>query len=446
MIDVDIVFPILFLAALAAVARATLSSWLAPGAFFPLFWTGLFVLSVGANDFYPLWAPALWWIDFSLLLFYLGGLAGKVWMRAAPEQPGGFRSFQLPQLERVVIFCSVVGILYTFFRERYAPDLMDSPPSWYQIFLGMLYAAPLFGGVLFADQTSRRAKAISLFSLVPALFYALASLGRSQLVLGIFFWAASYWGTKIYRCNGRVRLLNPQMAMLALVFLVFAYVVGAILGRLRDVGHLPFSERFASYGDVLEHAELGRDLENFRGSVFGHPYAFSYYLNRTIDFPPTPRLGAYLFAGPLDLLGIRERTPFESFALDMGVQSNVYTLFRPPIEDFGLIGSFVSFLFAGLIAGFAYSSISGGDIRWLPILTMFYPHVMVVGGLFFAYNSFTLAHCLLAAYLVLAVGRGRESRSSLQLFSNSTPPLAATCSVNRLPLPSSRASRCEPQS
>jgi hypothetical protein len=446
MMDVDLVFPVLFLAALAAVARATLGSWLAPGAFFPLFWTGLFVLSLGANDYYPLWAPALWWIDFSLLLFYLGGLAGKLRMRAAAEQPRRSTTFQLPQLERVVILCSVIGILYPFFRERYAPDLMDTPPSWYQIFLGMLYAAPLFGGVLFAEQTSRRAKAISLFSLVPALFYALASMGRSQLVLGIFFWAASYWGTKIYRCQGKVRLINPQMAMLALVFLVCAYVIGAVLGRLRDVGHLPLSERLASYSDVLERAELGRDLENFRGSVFGHPYAFSYYLNRTIDFPPTPRLGGYLFAGPLDLLGIQERTPFENFALDTGVQSNVYTLFRPPIEDFGLIGSFVSFLFAGLIAGFAYSGIATGNIRWLPILTMFYPHVMVVGGLFFAYNSFTLAHCLLAAYLLWAVGRSRESRRSSPVFSNSMAPLAATSRANNLPLPSSRASRCEPQS
>lgn len=438
MIAIDLIFPVLFLAGLAGLARVTLGSWLAPGAFFPLFWTGLCALCLAVNEYYPMWAPALWWIDLSLLLFYVGSLGGKLWIRPAAQPPGQSQSLHLHRLEAAVILCSVVGVLYTLFRERYAPNLLDKPPSWYQIFLGMLYAAPLFGGILFADQPSPRAKTISLLSLVPPLFYALASLGRSQFLLGIFFWAASYWGTRTYRSRGRVSLLNLQMAALALLFLLVCYVVGTILGRLRDVAHLPLAERLGSYYEVLEQADLGRDLEKFRGSVFGHPYSFSYYLNRTIDFPPSPRLGAYAFAGPLDLLGIVERTPFENFVLDAGVDSNVYTLFRPPVEDFGLIGSFVSFLIAGLIAGFAYSNIAAGDIRWLPILTLFYPHVMVVGGLFFAYNSFTLAQCLLGGYLLFVAKRRREL--------DPRAPLAAKGRVDAQPVLPNRAYRCESQS
>jgi hypothetical protein len=445
MIGIDLILPVLFLAAVAGLARATLGSWLAPGAFFPLFWTGLCVLCLGVNEYYPMWAPALWWIDLSLVLFFVGSLGGRLRIRSAAEPPAESKSLDLPRLETTVIFCSLVGVLYTLFRERFAPGLLDKPPSWYQVFLGMLYAAPLFGGILFADQPSARAKTVSLFSLAPALFYALASLGRSQFLLGIFFWAASYWGTRIYRSRGKVPLLNLQMATLALLFLVVSYVVGTVLGRLRDVGHLPLAERFGAYHEVLEHADLERDLENFRGSAFGHPYSFSYYLNRTIDFPPTPRLGACLFAGPLDLLGLAQRTPFENFVLDTGVESNVYTLFRPPIEDFGLMGSLVSFLIAGFIAGFAYSSIAAGDIRWLPILTLFYPHVMVVGGLFFAYNSFTLALCLLAAYLMFAARRSRRLRGS-QVFFNPTAPLDAGRHVEGQPVLPNRASRCELQS
>ena len=450
-IGVELLFPVLFLAALAAIARATLGSWLAPGAFFPLFWTGLFVLCLGVNQYYPMWAPALWWINFSLLLFYLGSLGGKLRRKSLSEPQGERVPLDLPHLQRVTVICSVVGILYILFRERYAPDLLDKPPSWYQIFLGVLYAAPLFGGILFADQTSWRARAIALFSLLPAMFYAVASLGRSQLVLGIFFWAAAYWGTRTYRSHGKVRLLSFQMAALGVLFLIFAYVVGAVLGRLRDVGQLPLDERLASYGDVLHQADLGRDLEAFRGSVFGHPYSFSYYLNRTIDFPPTPRLGAYVFAGPLDLLGIVQRAPFENFTLDSGVESNVYTLFRPPIEDFGLLGSFVSFLVAGVIAGVSYSRIESGDIRWLPVMTMFYPHVMVVGGLFFVYNSFVLAYVLLAAYLIV-LNRRRGHRTAWVAPRNSIHPAPHSAAARRGSSGSDSAtysaggSECVPQS
>jgi len=451
MIGVELLFPVLFLAAVAAIARATLGSFLAPGAFFALFWTGLCVLCLGVNQYYPIWAPALWWINLSLLLFYLGSLAGKL-RRSSLSEPQGERApLELPHLKRVTVICSVVGIIYILFRERYAPDLLDKPPSWYQIFLGALYAAPLFGGILFADQTSWRARTIALLSLLPAMFYAVTSLGRSQMVLGIFFWAAAYWGTRTYRAHGKVRLLNLQMAALAVLFLIFAYVVGAVLGRLRDVGHLPLQERLASYGNVLQRADLERDLESFRGSVFGHPYSFSYYLNRTIDFPPTPRLGAYVFAGPLDLLGIVERIPFENFTLDSGVESNVYTLFRPPIEDFGLVGSFLSFFVAGVIAGVSYSRIVSGDFRWLPVMTMFYPHVMVVGGLFFVYNSFLLAYLFLAGYLIIACRR-RAHQSAPVAPRISIGPAPDLGAAGRVPAGtdsrtySAGGSKCVPQS
>src|SRR5262249_5517237 len=158
--------PVLALAALAGIARSTLGSWLAPGAFFPLFWTGLYILSLAAHEYYPLWSPALWWIDFSLLFFYVGSLTARFRLRRSP-MPTETRTLALASLETFTIACSVLGICYAVFRERYAPDLLDKPPSWYQVFLGILYATPLLGGILYATRTGARAKLVALFSLLP---------------------------------------------------------------------------------------------------------------------------------------------------------------------------------------------------------------------------------------------------------------------------------------
>src|SRR5262249_3465142 len=143
-------------------------------------------------------------------------------------------------------------------------------------------------------------------------------------------------------------------------------------------------------------------------SVFAHPYLFSRYLRYAFDNPPPPKNGVLTFGGPLQLLGVYERTHFEDFQVDPGIQSNVYTLFRPPIDDFGFAGSFISFLVAGVLAGWAYRRISHGDIIFAPILTAFYPHVLVVGGYFFAYNTLVLCHVMVGMYLVFVLRKLRR--------------------------------------
>src|SRR6202008_4493584 len=86
----EIVPPLAVLIAIAGIARFLLGSWTAPGAFFPLFWSALLLGSMLVPHF-PIWVPALWWIDGTLLVFLLGSLAGQMGSeekpRATPEKP-----------------------------------------------------------------------------------------------------------------------------------------------------------------------------------------------------------------------------------------------------------------------------------------------------------------------------------------------------------------------
>jgi hypothetical protein len=184
------------------------------------------------------------------------------------------------------------------------------------------------------------------------------------------------------------------------ILFVALSVTGTIIGALRrDAFGVPLSERVAGYRGVLGEADPDKEWHGFRGAVFGHPYSFSYYLKRALDRPPEPQYGALTFSGPVELTGLRRRAAYENFDIDRNVSSNVYTLFRPPIDDFGLVGSFFSFLVAGFLAGFAYGRVARGQVIWAPITNMFYPHVLVIGGYFFSYNSTILAHGFVALYL-----------------------------------------------
>jgi oligosaccharide repeat unit polymerase len=415
MISLEIFVPLLLLGLLAAIARMTLGSWLAPGAFFPLFWVGLMAISLPVQE-YPLWPPALWWIVGTLLVFYLGTLLGGGRRTTAKTNPSltSERSIRLPGLGGLVLFCCGLGIVYILTRELVAPQILDSPPPWFQFLLSAMYAGPLLGGMLFASNSKGRSRVVALAPLATTFVYAVAYLGRSPMLVGLYFWCSGFWAMRIWKTGGAVPLFTKRMVIALPLLLVALAIAGATIGALRkNTTTLTLEERVEVYADVLESADASKEWTGFRHGMLSHPYAFSHYLRRAIDRPPNPAFGLKMFAGPTQLLGIKQRTPFEQFEVDSGVMSNVYSLFMPPIEDFGLAGSFFAFLVAGVIAGWAFGRVARGTVSLIALLNMFYPHVLVVGGYFFAYNSITLAYVMVGGYLLYVHRRSERWRVAL---------------------------------
>jgi len=409
MISLEILLPLLCLILFSTVARVTLGSWLAPGAFFPLFWMGLIAISLPIEE-YPLWPPALWWILGTLLVFYLGSLlGGGRSVRSRQLSAASEREIQFTGLTILVLICSGCGVLYILTREFFAPRIIDKPPAFFQILLGGMWAAPMFGGMLLASNSSKRGKWIGIVPLAVTVLYAVAYVGRSPILAGLYFWSAGFWSVRLWRTGGGMPLFTKKMVVAVPILLITLAIAGATIQAMRkDNNGLPLEERFGKYGDVLESTNPLDAWFSFRHGLLSHPYAFSYYLQRAIDRPPQPLMGAKTFAGLLDLVGWQERIPFDTFEVDPGIESNVYSAFMPPIEDFGLVGSFLAFLVAGIIAGWGYARVVQGKLRFAPILNMFYPHVLIVGGYFFAYNSMTLAHLMVAAYLLWLHFRGER--------------------------------------
>jgi len=427
--------PIATLILLAIVARLTLGSWLAPGAFFPLFWAGLIAISVNVRD-YPLWPPALWWINGNIFVFYAGSLICRLWLprRTESHRRPDLISVYFPNLRKIIILCCIFGSCYILFREVYTPNRLDKPPLWFQVLLAALTAAPIFGGMLFASNRSKSDRVIALLPLGLSLAYAVTYLGRGPMLGGIYLWCAGYWSTRIFRERGAVALLTPKLlAFVPVLFLALA-AAGTAIGALRGAtNELPLEERVRAYPGVLQDADPEKEWVGFRHGVLSHPYSFCHYLKYALRRPPELRYGLSTFSGLAELFGIEDRKSYEPFEVDRGVLSNVYTLFMGPIVDFGLVGTWFSFLAAGLLAGWAFGRVAQGSLVFSPILNMFYPHILVIGGYFFSYNSVTLAHIFVAAYLWFAPIRQFRSSTSAAKgagerpspFTRSSPQLAS---------------------
>lgn len=396
--------PLLAIIGLTLVARATLGSWLAPGAFFPLIWSAMILLGMTVPE-YPPWPAALWWMFAALAVFYAGNLlaggrpVGEISWGSAPPQ----REVQLPHLHGIGRLLFLIALVYVLLKPIITPRPIDNPPLWFQVLLIANYAAPLLAGMGLAVDRSWRGWSLAALINFPAVVNAILSTGRSSLLAAIYFTLAGYWSVRTVQRRGQAPLLTLRTLIVAPLLLITLSVLGTGIGRLRAIDNtreLTISERLTEYPELLRDADPDKEWYGFRHGVLSHPYAFSVYLKRALDHPPEPQYGMLTFSGPLELVGLHQRTCYEAFEVDEGVYSNVYSLFMPPIEDFGLVGSFVSFFVAGLIAGWGYLRVSQGSLPYIPILTMFYTHVLVIGGYFFAYNSMVFAHVVLGAYLL----------------------------------------------
>jgi len=395
-------YPTIAIFMLSGIARLTLGSWLVPGAFFPLFWGCVITVSIPAD--FPIWAPCLWWMAATLLVFYLGNLlAMNARSLASEAHLLSVRKLELPGLQRVTVFAIAGSMVYIFFRQVISNADKDTPPMYFQILLSFVYSAPVFGGMLFGSSSKRSDRITSFLAFTPGLFYAVIYMGRSPMVMAIYQWAAGFWAVRIYICRGRVPILTQRTAVVATILFIVLPYAGALIYEFRktEAGTLPISQRLALYRGVVGDVDKATLQKTFHAEAFSYPYAFGFFLEPALKKPPEPKWGIVIFHGPCTLLGISKKSDWEwdSFEVEKGIHSNVYSVFMPPIVDFGLKGSFVAWFVAGFLGGAAYRSIAQGGLLAIPILTIFYPHTMLLGGRWFVYNSIVLADVSIFLYV-----------------------------------------------
>jgi hypothetical protein len=120
---------------------------------------------------------------------------------------------------------------------------------------------------------------------------------------------------------------------------------------------------------------------------------FSQWLTEYMREPFGPSLGKVTFAGPLELLGYSQRIPglYETVVdLIAGETSNIYTGFRPLIQDFTMPGALAILALVGFVGGTGFRLVAAGSWSAVPLLLVAYVTILWTPVTWFwIYNSLT---------------------------------------------------------
>jgi len=287
--------------------------------------------------------------------------------RGASEMPGailfGFFLAQALTLSFVVVnlhlqgfsvvefITSPIATANRYLRARY--DGLVSANIFSQSGIVLNYVAVTVGGLTIARVQRRLLQvAILLAAFSPSLVYMQVYADKGTLFLA----AAYFFGALIVSrvSSGDVRLItrNTLLTIVAsLVVLVPALVLTMAARDGSPHGPSEMSDKILFY---------------LRSYAFGHIYAFSdwfshYFFDQSVMEYTDPERQTWGFWSAMaigEVIWPEYVLPDgyfrEYFAYGGSIQTNIYTMFRGAIYDFGLVGSLIAMSIFGLAGSFAY--------------------------------------------------------------------------------------------
>lgn len=234
-------------------------------------------------------------------------------------------------------FASFFEIANTASVSRY--DQRLNLPASYKILSIFSYSAVFFAAILYSNSDKKGDKVISFLPIGSALLNAMVNGSRAGLLMSILLFLATLLGMTLVN-NKKVPLFTvlKNLIILVLIFIGIFLLIQMLRGGNKDVDITTFGGKLVTY-------------------MFGSFNAFGIWweTHDSVEYG----LGKYTFAGIHDILfGGREQGLFnEPVFISQTEFSNVYTIFRSTIEDFGLAGSLLFFFIYGTLTMKAYHNL-----------------------------------------------------------------------------------------
>jgi oligosaccharide repeat unit polymerase len=211
-------------------------------------------------------------------------------------------------------------------NERYTGGEINT--LFDQILLIFLYLAPLYGGYL--QTFAQKRKWIYYLVLLPPLFVAISQSMKAGFISSVFMFLAS-------------RIVSYRLYTGEFPKITFKVVSKAVFAFTFFLGILFFSMLLRT--DGIDSENIRSIAYRFVNYALGHMVAFDVWLNDLYD-PNTP-FELKTFYGISNVIGLGERMQgvFDEFIDYSNVNfpdemvTNVFSVFRFLIEDFGVIGS-----------------------------------------------------------------------------------------------------------
>jgi oligosaccharide repeat unit polymerase len=224
--------------------------------------------------------------------------------------------------------------------------------------LPFVYLAPMLGGLLLGEVRTR-VRLFSLLGLLPGLLITITQTAKAASLISGLLWVAGYCASETRRQRWHLFTWRRIGWGLAALIPITGFLYFVTLSRQ----------------GALDPALLELASRKLRVSAIGHMTVFSDWFSEYLRSTTQPTLGRYTFAGPAEALGLGNRIGglFETtYFLSFGESSNIYTAFRPLIEDFTLPGALAFLLLLGFGAGLGFRAVSRGGWWAVPLLLTFY--------------------------------------------------------------------------
>jgi oligosaccharide repeat unit polymerase len=399
--------------AVAAAARFTERSWLSPAAVFALLWGGYVVAAAGFFTDPEVVLGGMLWVLLAAAAVYAGSLFARLTVasRGPAEIPAGSEPMPVPlypHLRAFGLITALIGfseIYYLFARQGHSfrglvsfaviAQLTADNRAAYgygdlqqgvleRVVFAILYTAPLFGGVLFRTARSAVDRGLAILQLLlPVIVLALYG-SRMGALFGGSFWVASYLAAIVAETHAgeraSARTLVRILAVAAAVLLGFS----AAAQGLR-------------YTATVQHLDWLAILADPFGFLAAFGIWFDQEGGRWLNF----FVGARTFRRVVEVFGISQ--PFAPEIYVGFTRSNIYTVLRDLIEDFGSVGALV-FLFAyGTVGTVAFERLARGNLRYFPLLTLVFAFALTsFANSIFLYTVTAMAVVAFFAYFTFA--------------------------------------------
>ena len=357
---------------------------------------------------YDLYLSGILWIFIAFLFYVFGGLfvkkrtcyvQGKITMSKSAMNFTRFYIllFSILGFVYVLIFFRAVGITFAdlfdiqklLFINRSIADsryLEEQERTLIEsVTLIFVYLAPLMSG--FYYNFAAKNKLVTILSFLPAIIIILTQNTKVILIGSTFLFVTGFIisgiiTNKIYKIivpKNAFKLIILMVVFFATLYISMVFRTGAI--NSNTIAYI--NNRFVLYS-------------------FGHIIGFDIWFTQSSNVFPS-YLGTRVLYGIADFIGISVRLQgvYQESVFWGSFSTNVYSIFRAFIEDFGTIFSFVLLFIYGMFSQYVFIKLKH-RFSYVAVWMLSVIYFTTFFGVFtspWAYMSFTLVFVIFGFYL-----------------------------------------------
>lgn len=249
------------------------------------------------------------------------------------------------------VFTNPMAVAGGYAKKRYSGEVVITLFS--QIGLLSSYLTVVFGGLLYGSLRRGESKlVIVIMAFVPSLLVMILQSAKGLFFFSIFLFCGGILVARIYDKSYQLFTLKAARTLGSYAVIVFPVIVMSFLSR----------GLYGSADSAYVIFKLKRYLVTYSS---GHIYAFSdWFSDRYFNYSVlsydqnSMAAGFYTFMSFFRILGDDRVVPMgvynQFYVYGDYIVTNLYTIFRGLIVDFGLLGSLVFAVVIGFINNFVY--------------------------------------------------------------------------------------------